>query len=216
MSATTRRLLLCGAVAGPLFVVAFLVEGATRANYNPLRHPVSSLELGDSGWTQSANFIVVGLLTLAFAVGLWRALRPFGGSTLGPVLVGAHALGLVGAGLFITDPVSGYPLGTPDKILQATTHGTLHDLVSIPTFVGWPIACIVLAVHFLRWRKPGWAVYSAATALVFMGAFVLASMGFSQVAALVDLGGLFQRTAIIAGFTWITLLAVHLLTTTRD
>jgi hypothetical protein len=66
----TRTLLICGAIAGPLFTVAWLVEGATRADYSPLRHPVSSLALGEFGWTQVANFIVTGLLTLAFAVGL--------------------------------------------------------------------------------------------------------------------------------------------------
>ena len=44
----TKTLLVCGVIAGPLFVVAFLVEGATRAHYDPLRHPVSSLALGDS------------------------------------------------------------------------------------------------------------------------------------------------------------------------
>jgi len=46
----TKTLLACGAIAGPLVVVAFVVEGATRAHYDPLRHPVSSLALGDSGW----------------------------------------------------------------------------------------------------------------------------------------------------------------------
>ena len=69
----TKSLLACGVIGGPLFVATFLVEGATRADYDPLRHPVSSLALGDLGWTQDANFIVAGLLTLAFAAGLRRA-----------------------------------------------------------------------------------------------------------------------------------------------
>jgi hypothetical protein len=80
-AARTKALLVCGAIAGPLFTLAWVVEGATRANYQPLRHPVSSLELGGLGWTQRANFLVAGLLTLAFAMGLRRALRPLGGST---------------------------------------------------------------------------------------------------------------------------------------
>ena len=71
----TKALLACGAIVGPLFVVGFLFIGATRANYDPLRHPVSSLALGDYGWVQSANFVVAGLLTLALSVGLRRALR---------------------------------------------------------------------------------------------------------------------------------------------
>jgi hypothetical membrane protein len=103
----TKALLACGVIGGPLFIVIFLVEGATRANYEPLRHPVSSLALGDYGWVQVANFIVVGLLTLAFAAGLRHTLRPGKGSTLGPLLVGIWAVGLLGAGVFVTDPVSG-------------------------------------------------------------------------------------------------------------
>jgi Protein of unknown function (DUF998) len=96
-SEKTKTLLACGVIAGPLFVAAFLVEGATRAHYDPLRHPVSSLAFGDSGWTQRANFLVTGLLMLAFAIGLRRVLRPLGGPTWGPLLVGACAVGLLGA-----------------------------------------------------------------------------------------------------------------------
>jgi hypothetical protein len=70
----TKALLSCGAVAGPLFVAAFLVEGAARLGYDPLRHPVSSLVLDDHGWMQTANFGVASLLTLAFAAGLRLAL----------------------------------------------------------------------------------------------------------------------------------------------
>ncbi len=77
----TKTLLACGVIGGPLFVVMFFIEGATRADYDPLRHPVSSLALGDRGWTQSANFLVTGFLMLAFAIGLRRAFRPLGGST---------------------------------------------------------------------------------------------------------------------------------------
>lgn len=211
-TARTKALLVCGAIAGPLFTLAWVVEGASRAHYQPLRHPVSSLELGDLGWTQQANFIITGLLTLAFATGLRRALRPLGGSTWGPLLVGVHAIGLLGAGIFVTDPVSGYPLGTPDR-LQAygSGHAALHDLFSVGTFVGLPIACLVFARRFAGWGQRGWAIYSAATGLVFMAGFVLATLAFSQAEPLVAFGGLFQRATITLGWTWLTLLAIHLL-----
>jgi hypothetical protein len=209
----SRALLVCGTIAGPLFTAAWILEGATRAHYDPLRHPVSSLELGgDLGWTQRANFVVAGLLTLPFAVGLRRALRPLGGSTWGPLLVGAHAVGLLGAGIFVTDPVSGYPPGTPDR-LQAygSVHAAVHDLFSIGTFVGLPIASLVMARRFAGWGQRGWATYSAATGLAFVAGFVLASMAFNQVEPLVAFGGLFQRATVTLGWTWLTLLAVHLL-----
>lgn len=209
---TTTVLLACGAIAGPLFTLAWAVEGATRAHYNPLRHPVSSLELGEFGWTQRVNFIVAGGLVLAFAIGLWRALRPLGGSTWGPLLVAGYAIGLVGAGVFVTDPVSGYPPGTPDHLQSySSVHAALHDLLSLPTFVGLPIACLVLARRFAGWGQRGWAIYSAATGVVFAVTFVLTSMAFSQVEFLVEFGGLLQRLTITVGWTWLALLAAHLL-----
>jgi hypothetical protein len=206
-----KALLACGAIAGPLFVAVSLVEGAARDGYDPLRHPVSSLALGDSGWVQTANFVVAGLLTLAFAFGLRRALRPGRGSTWGPLLVGVWAIGLLGAGVFPTDPVSGYPPGTPDQLLRHSWYGFLHDLFSLPAFVALGAACGVFFRRFAVRGERGWAIYSAITGVVFASAFVLASAGFGQAEGLVDLAGLFQRIAVIVGFGWLTLLAVHLL-----
>ena len=205
----TRTLLACGVIGGPLFVATFLVEGASRADYDPLRHPVSSLALSDSDWVQGANFIVTGLLTLAFAAGLWRALQPGKGSTFGPLLVGVWAVGLLGAGVFVTDPVSGYPPGAPDRLSGYSWHGALHDLFSGPAFVALTAACFVFSRRFAARGERVWAVYSAVSGLVFVVAFVLASAGFGQAASLVDLAGLLQRVAVAVGFGWLTLLAVH-------
>jgi hypothetical protein len=207
----TKTLLVCGVIAGPLFVIAFLIEGATRTGYDPLRHPISSLAFGDWGWTQSANFLITGLLTLAFAIGLRRALRPLGGPTGGTLLIGAYAIGLLGAGVFVTDPMNGYPPGTPDKRLIYSVHGILHDLFSTVVFLGLPAACFVFGRWFAARKRRGWATYSVVTGVVFLGTFILFSTGFRQAEGLVDLAGLFQRVALIVGFGWLTLLAVRFL-----
>jgi hypothetical protein len=57
----------------------------------------------------------------------------------------------------------------------------------------------------------GWALYSAVSGVVFAVAFIFSSTGFAQVAGLVDLAGLLQRVAVVVGFCWLTLLAVHVL-----
>ncbi|MFC8807744.1 DUF998 domain-containing protein [Streptomyces anthocyanicus] len=95
-------LLACGMAAGPLFTVAYLLQGASRVGYRPFRHPVSSLAFGRAGWVQTVNFLLAGLLSLVFAVGLWRV----GFSRWGALLIGAWAVGLLGAGAFRTDPVA--------------------------------------------------------------------------------------------------------------
>lgn len=167
---TTKTLLVCGAIAGRLFVTLFLVEGAVRPEYNPLRHPVSSLALGDLGWVQTVNFLVAGLLMLAFAVGLRRALRPLEGSTWGSLLVGASAIGLLGAGVFVADPIDGYPPGALDRSLHSSLHGVLHDPFSALVFLGPPAAGLVFGRWFAARGERSWAISSAASAAVFVGA----------------------------------------------
>lgn len=209
----TKALLVCGAVAALLFTVAWLGEGAARANYDPLQHPISSLSIGGDGWMQVASFIITGLLILAFSIGLRRALRP-SGSVWGPLLVGLVGVGLIGAGTFVTDPLNGYPPGTPRIPTERTTHGILHDLFGIPFFLGLPITCFVFARLFARLGERRWAAYSACSGFAMFAVFFLARLGMRQVSAFADIAGLFgllQRITVIIGFSWIALLAVHLL-----
>jgi hypothetical protein len=206
MADRTAVLLACGAVAGPLFVVVFLVAGALRVDYDPLRHPVSSLAIGGQGWVQVASFLVTGALLLAFAVGL-RADGDAG--TWVPVLLGLVAVGLLGAGAFLTDPVSGYPLGTPPQPFDTTPSGTLHDLFSAPVFLALPAACFVLARRLHVRGRTGWALGSVAAGVVFLAAFGIAGLGFAQHPLFVAVGGLFQRLALVVGFGWVAALAVQ-------
>src|SRR5689334_15941007 len=97
---TTRLLLVCGVVGPLLFILVFLVDGATRPGYSAWHHFVSSLSLGERGWVQIANFLVCGALVIGFAFGLRRVLHPGMGSTWGPILLGIFGLCLVGAGVF--------------------------------------------------------------------------------------------------------------------
>ena len=207
----TRALLLCGAVAGPLFVTTFLVDGAARPDYDPLRHPVSSLALGPRRRVQIANFFAAGTLYLAGAVGLGRAgERPLR-SPLGPALIGAVAVGLLGSGAFPTDPISGYPPGTPDVPARGTTGGALHDAFGVGVFLGLPVAALVYARRFLRIGRPGWAAYSAGTATAMLATFGVAGAGFSQSPSVVRVAGLAQRTSITIGFAWLTALCLRAL-----
>jgi hypothetical protein len=207
----TKLFLVCGAIAGPFFTIAWFVEGLTRANYDPMRHPISSLSIGEFGWTQAANFIITGILTIALALGLRSALQSRGGSKWGPILVGIIGIGFLGAGFFVTDPMNGYPLGTPALPAQFTVVGRLHRLFSAFFFLGLPIACFVLARLFTRQGEHNWALYSRVTGVTFIVMFIVTTVGFSQVEGLVDYAGLLQRITVTIGLTWLTLLPIYLL-----
>jgi hypothetical protein len=164
---------------------------------------------------QRINFVISGLLLFAFAIGLRRILQPLKGSVWGPWLIGLAGIGFIGAGLFVADPLNGYPPGTPLIPTERTVHGLLHDLFGVPVFLGLPIACFVFRRQFTRMREPGWAVYSVLNGLVMLTAFVLTSLGFNQVPDFADLAGLFQRLTVTIGLSWILLLAIHFLMSPR-
>lgn len=82
----TRILLLCGAIAGPLFILTVLIQDYTRPAFNPRLQPLSLLSLGEWGWVQIVNFVLAGVLNLLYAGGLWRRLHPGRAGTWGPLL----------------------------------------------------------------------------------------------------------------------------------
>jgi Protein of unknown function (DUF998) len=190
-----NALLRAGAAAGPLFVTAFLLDGATRADYDPRRHPVSSLSLGPRGWRQRADFAVAGSLLLAGAVGLGRRGR----------LVGAAAVGLLGAGAFVTDPISGYPPGTPMVAERKSPTGAAHDLFGVPVFLGIPAAAFVEARRGSGW----WRLASAAAGAGMLAFFGLAGAGFAQQPTLTRYAGVLQRISLGIGLGWVTALMVR-------
>ena len=210
---TTSALLRCGAWAGPIFVVTFLIEGATRADYSALRHPVSLLALGELGWVQVLNFFITGVLNLAFAIGLRRALRP---AFWGSFLIGLVAVSGVASGIFTSDPINGYPPGTPLLPMQ-TTEGMLHALSGLPVMLAWPVACGLVGRRFWKLGQRGWAIYSVVTAIAMVVTAGLLVLGISQTnLALSEVAGAFQRLSLILGFAWTTLVAHHLMRSLPD
>lgn len=205
----TKILLSCGIIGSLLFVSLFITEGATRANYNPYHHPVSSLSIGVSGWIQILNFITSGLLFIAFAVGLKRSIKHF--KNIGASLIGIVGIGLIGAGFFTTDPVYGYPENQPLLLAQYTLHGHLHDLFSILVFICLPWACLVFRKYFITQSQFGLAKYCTFTAISVLVTFFLAGIGFKQAPYLVNFAGIFQRLSIIIGCLWICVFALYLL-----
>ena len=96
------------------WVVVSLAQALTRDGFDLTRHQWSLLENGDLGWVQVANFVLTGLMVVAYAVGLGRALAGGPDGRWAPVLTGAFGVCLVAAGVLRADPALGFPVGTPD------------------------------------------------------------------------------------------------------
>jgi Protein of unknown function (DUF998) len=193
-------LTVCGVVAGPLFLATATIEGATRADYHPVRHPISSLALGPRGWVQTTNFAVTGGLYLASAAGMVSRARP------AAAVFGTAGAALLVSAAFVTDPVNGYPPGTPDTPDPSSRTGAVHNLSAVPIFLGLPAVQLASAVRSAR-GNPRWAAYSAASAGGMLVGFVGASAGFSGSPRWKPYGGLFQRLAVVCGLGWLNALA---------
>jgi hypothetical membrane protein len=212
-----NRLLALGALCAPVFIVTLFIEGFTRAQYNWLRFPISSLSIGPQGWMQITNFIITGSLIVLLGMGLRLSLEPHArGSVWGPIVVAIAGVGLIGAGVFVSDPVFGYPPDQPLVLKQFTTHGHFHDFFSMFWFIGLPTACVVLARRFLGLGETGWAVYSILSGIGMLVFFVLAGAGFNQTNGLVDYAGLYQRISVSTGVLWLMFTAIHQIGVSRQ
>jgi hypothetical protein len=201
---TTRALLACGVVAGPLFIVVGLVQMLTRDGFDPTRHPLSLLSLGELGWIQIANFVVAGLLFVASAVGMRRVLHPGRGGTWGPLLIGVYGAGLVMGGVFVADPALGFPPGTPEGIpAQVSWHGAVHAIAPVLASLALLVACLVFARRFAGLSQRGWAATCLAIA-----AINLTPGPFSNH----DLFYVVLGVAVALGLGWVSLMAARLLT----
>jgi hypothetical membrane protein len=206
----TTRLLIIGGVIGPLLLnILILIEGATRQGYDAWTMAGSALSLSNQGWEQITNFIVSGLLILGFAFGVRRALP---GTTWGPILIAVVGIGLVVAGIFVTDPATGYPPGTPaGPALHMTLHGRLHFFIGgLAFFFGLTASCFVFARRFAgdpRWK--GWAAASIIAGVLMLATFI----AYATVAATAHdaPSGLLERISIATGTLWMAALAFRLL-----
>jgi hypothetical protein len=211
MDQKTSLLLLGGPLGCALAILVFLTLGFTRANYSSLKHPVSSLALDHLGWIESLSFILSGILVFIFSFGLDRTLREVKGGRWTASFLSAVGIGLIGAGIFKTDPIYGYPMDEPLLLEQTTLTGKLHELLSVFVFIGLPVAAFRFTLQFAEMGERGWANYSLFSGIAVLAFLLLAEIGFQQIPYLVEFAGLFQRLSIIAGCTWLTLLAFYIL-----
>jgi hypothetical protein len=208
----TRALLACGVAAGPLYVVVGAIEAFAREGFDPTRHDLSLLANGKWGWIHISLLVASGLLTVLGAAGMSRALGGGRGGTWGPLLLGVYGLGLIGAGVFIADPVNGFPSGFPAGTYgDVSLHGLLHFVFGGVGFLGLIAACLVFARRFAVLGERRWAVFSMATGVLYFAAFFGIAAGSQQGGSVLTLVVLAFTVAVVLAWAWISALEARLL-----
>jgi len=189
---------LAGVVGPLLFVLGFTLAGWLTPGYSPLSQSVSSLGVdGAYPWLQNTNFVVFGLLILAFAVGFFHQMREvlsrmgLWTSTFLLVLTGA---GLVNDGFFTEGSVTALP-------------GILHAFGFLVIFGSLVTALWVIGSQLRQlsaWRRCGW--YTLLTSWVTLGVLFSAA----ALADSLQLTGLFQRILVVVAFGWYVVMGCRL------
>lgn len=77
-------LAVAGIVGPVVFAVVAVAQGLIRPGYSLVAEPVVALVSGPSGWVQDVNFVVLGALVIACAIGLHLGVRPAGWARWAP------------------------------------------------------------------------------------------------------------------------------------
>jgi hypothetical membrane protein len=197
-------------IIGPiLFTVGFIVQELfRRGEYSPLAEPVSALEAGPNGWVQQVNFVVFGLLTIAYAVRLHRGVRPTRSGVVGSAIMVWTGIGLVLAAVF--------PLREDAAGLTYDPTG-LHVVNGMIFFLSVGVGLVVMSRRLAgdaRWRDL--ATYTLATGITLLILFVASGVLVGpDDAPLHRWGGLAQRLVLLVWFPCTIVLALRLLRVER-
>jgi hypothetical membrane protein len=198
----TRSLLGYGVIAGLFYVAVSLAQALTRDGFRLDEHAWSLLENGGLGWIQITNFILTGLMTVAAAAGLRRAMTVGRGRRWAPLLITVYGVSMLGAGIFTADPAQGFPVGTPE-ITTVSWHGMLHFLVGGIGFLCLIAVCLVLGSRFALAGSMALAWFSRVTGIVFLAAFAGIASGSHGPATPAFVA------AVLLVWAWLATVSVH-------
>jgi hypothetical membrane protein len=174
-------------LAGPIvFTITWVAQELARIEeYSPFEEPVSALAAGPNGWIQSVNFAVFGLLTIAFAIGLYRG-SP---SRVGPALFLVSGIGLLMAAAFpLREDAAGVTYDPGGHLAAGLTFFTSSALALL-------VISFALAKH-TEWR---WLAIPVRVAgiLMLVSNPVMGILVIPDDAPLHDWSGLAQRVIVL-------------------
>ena len=197
----SKALLRCGMLAGPFYLAVALIQVRLREGFDIARHPLSLLAVGPGGWIQTANFVITGLMVVAAAVGFGRAL---GGKPRALTwFLAGFGLCMIMAAVFPSDPMDGFPPGTPEgPPASISTTGLVHFASGALGFACLAISCFIAAWTMSRRRAPSFAWLSLFSGLAVVLGF------FGGMAFPWGIWGIWF--AVVEGWAWLAIMSARL------
>jgi len=179
-----------GMVGPALFAVVFILQNVVRTDDDAIAEPVSALSIGEYGWVQRLNFVVLGVLLLLFAAALHRGVASSRRGWVGPTL-----FSVAGAGLFVAATFS---LARDET--GAIYDPSFHQVGGMMFFGGTALGLIALSRRLAR--DPRWrdlSRYSLGAGIASLaGGVVINALAIPDDAPLNGEAGLIQRIIVLA------------------
>lgn len=194
-----RVLALCG-MAGPIaYAVVVAVLGYLEPDYSHVTQSMSELGAVCAQYAvvmNTAGLPLLGVLLMAFALGLLRGVVDSRTLRVGTALVALSGFSLVMTAVFPCDP------GCIDVSTTGKTHSVFATIAAFALLVG-NLFLAPAVWRDNRWR--GYARYTFASAMVAMAVSALYGLG------LIDgLDGALQRASMGVSLVWVEVMAVRL------
>ncbi|MGW8821519.1 DUF998 domain-containing protein [Paenibacillus lautus] len=184
------------------FVLLLCSLHLLQPEFDPTWRFISEYALGDFGWIMHLSFGLLALAQISVAITIFPHIRTVTGY-IGLVILGISAIGVIIAGIYVTDPIS----VSPD---DATFSGSMHSIGAMLDYT--PIAALLISLSLCRldvWRPMKRVLLtSAMIAIVAMLVFVLRIPQDGQFGPEV-LAGMFGRFLILAEITWLIVVGIH-------
>ena len=208
----------CGVAAPLIFAAGTIIAGASFPGYSHSRQLISELATIDSpvATLENINFVVFGVLIIAFARGLHAGIADASRSAWGPVLFAFSGAANI-ADAFLPC----------DRGCELTSlAGALHDWISMFAFLS-ALAGIYIISRRLgtdpRWGQPyaRYSVITAGIAFAMLGLWLAIGAPSPPwmpriVARMPGVNGTLQRILVVIVLVWIEVMALRLMTVVRQ
>ncbi len=175
-----------------VYLVLDIIAQLLPPHYSPITQAESFLAIGPYGYIMTVNFLIRGLLSLSFIIGLIITFN----SKKSQYRMGLILLGIWSIGAFI---LAFFPA---DLTPPATIHGTIHVITALAAFLGGSLGILALSIS-MRNDVKFKGIINIALPLSIFSVIILAFLSL-------PVFGLVERIFLASVLLWMLIISLYL------
>lgn len=196
---------ICG-IVGPIFyAIVIAIIGYLQPDYSHISQSMSELGASDMPYALIINtlgFPLLGILMIAFAIGIDCGISSNKVSRVGPALIALSGASLIMTGIFPCDP----------RCIDVTWVGVTHSVFATVAAISYAIAPIFVAIR--QWSDSRWRSYTTFSWITASITLLLSMLYSLDIFESQD--GLFQRLSMGLPLMWMEITSIKLLRVSKE